>query len=225
MKCIEGIWLPDEDQHFEFHLCQGPRFQDAGTYQMRKITAALNIVPKNRRKLAIDVGAHVGLWSRVLASEFERVVAFEPMPHLRECFARNLEGRENVTLDERAVGAKAGRLHLGVVPDNSGNCRVIDSDPEAFKVRINVPVVDLDLCAIDDVSFIKIDVEGWEYAVVTGAEDTIRKHKPVIVVEQKPGHARRYGVADDAAVQELKKWGMEIVWIKAGDYCLRWPDA
>jgi FkbM family methyltransferase len=221
MKLVEGIWLPDGDTHFQAHLEQGPRFAEAGSYQMRKIEAALDSVHPKRRKLAVDVGGHVGLWSRVLAASFERVVAFEPMPHLATCFRRNLEACENVDLRECAVTDVAG-TSIDLVRDdaNSGNCRV--ALPGEFSMH-QVAAVRLDDCELDGVSFIKIDVEGWELAVVRGGEGLIKEFKPVMVVEQKKGHGVRYGLpTDDAAVRLLQSWGAKVQWIKAGDYCLSW---
>src|SRR5688572_32728595 len=88
MKKIKGIWLPDGDTHFAAHLEAGPEHDGAGTYQFAKIDMAMKMVPTERRGMALDIGGHVGLWSRVLASCFRGVIAFEPVPHLAECFRR-----------------------------------------------------------------------------------------------------------------------------------------
>jgi FkbM family methyltransferase len=229
MKQVNGIYLPDADTHFEHHLNQSPVFDGGGTYQYEKIQRALDCVPYGRRGLALDVGAHVGLWSRVLAAHFRQVIAFEPVPAHIECFKANTAKYENITLREIALGnyrAPAVPFHAEI--ENSGNCRVIAArDPEAaFHVPMDMldsiewPI--LDAGHAPEVSFIKLDVEGFELRVIEGGAHLIKRDKPVIVVEQKPGHAERYGMGQTAAVNMLRGWGMVVRWIKAGDYCLAW---
>lgn len=220
MKQVDGIWLPDDDEHFAEHLAKGPKYEGAGSYQMKKIEAALRVA--DRRGLAIDVGAHVGLWSRVLARNFQYVMAFEPVPHLARCFVKNLAGRQNVTLLENAVGSESGKLLIKYVAGNSGNSRVCCPGDDLMQLHINARAVTLDELRFESVDLIKIDVEGWELRVVEGARHLITRCRPVIVVEQKPGNAERYGVEQRAAVDLLQSWGASILWEKAGDVCLGW---
>lgn len=219
MKNVEGIWLPDRDDHFEFHLRQGEKFRGAGTYQMRKIKAAIDATFKDRRRLAVDVGAHVGLWTRVLCPSFSRVVAFEPVPDLLLCLAANLDGIDNVEIFDVALSSSVSALNMTAPGTNSGNWAVSSSVEAA---HIEVLAKTLDFYAFTGVDLVKIDVEGWEREVLLGGEETIRACKPVVVVEQKPGNAERYGVDQLAAVDLLKSWGAEVLWIKAGDYCMGW---
>jgi FkbM family methyltransferase len=220
VKNVQGIWLPDSDDHFEFHLRQGEKFRGAGTYQMRKIVAAIDATFKDRRRLAIDVGAHVGLWTRVLCPSFSRVVAFEPVPDLLLCLAANLEGINNIEVYDVALSSTSvSSLSMTAPGSNSGNWAVSCSVEEA---HIEVPARTLDSYGFTGVDLVKIDVEGWEREVLLGGEETIRSCKPVVVVEQKPGNAERYGVGQLAAVDLLKSWGAEVLWIKAGDYCMGW---
>lgn len=212
MKLAYGIALPDSDQHFTNHLANEVAANGAPGYQTKKWKAALPLVPRLRH--AIDVGAHVGLWSRQMAKAFESVSAFEPIPELTECFLENMKEFSNVRLYPVALGAAVGRVDIALPADNSGNGHVVPGN--SFELRM------LDEMKFDMVDFIKIDVEGGELDVVRGAEETIRKHRPVMVVEQKPDHGARFGNSDTAAVELLQSWGADIAWIKAGDYALVW---
>jgi FkbM family methyltransferase len=222
MKQVKGIWLPDSDTHFEAHLNKGPEFQGAGTYQLKKIEMALAQVKK--RDTAIDIGAHVGLWSRVLAPNFVRVIAFEPVREHINCFHKNLGHVPNVTLIPIALGNyTGGDILINPTPDNTGNAHV-DTNAKASGERAVIDRLDAIALVKDarSIDFIKIDVEGYELEVVKGAEQTIKKHKPVMVIEQKPGHGQRYGFGERAAVDLVLTWGAKIAWIKAGDCCLVW---
>lgn len=214
MKSICGIYLPDDDTHFAAHLENGPRFNGRGTYQLAKLERALTITPG--RRLVLDIGAHVGLWSRVLAGHFDCVVAFEPVPEHIACFRHNLADSPNVELHTIALGETAGMARIDPVADNSGNAHVTNAGV------IEVEVARLDAFAFTGVDLIKIDVEGFEDFVVRGGEETIRREKPVLVVEQKPGHAERYGLTRTAAVETLQSWGATVAWEMAGDYGMVW---
>ncbi len=80
----------------------------------------------------------------------------------------------------------------------------------------------LDSFDLTNVDFIKIDTEGYEYFVLKGAEKTIKRDHPVIVVEQKESTKDRYGLQFEQAVTLLKSWG--AVWRGAisGDHILHW---
>lgn len=218
MKQIEGWWLPDADTHFEGHLHAGPRIEGRATYQWRKIEAALAQISSSRRSVALDIGAHVGFWSVFLAESFNQVRAFEPSHVAFHCLLRNIEGIENIEPNCQAVSDKESVLALHTVDANSGNTRISEHN-HGNELCMAVTIDSLGLTACD---FIKIDVEGWESHVVVGGIETIRRFKPVIVVEQKPGHGGRYGVSDTAAADMLQSMGAKLLWLKAGDYCFGW---
>lgn len=211
MKQVEGWWLPDDDNHFEFHLKQGP-------YQGRKIEVAMALVADNRRGLALDIGAHVGFWTEPLAGVFGRVIAWEPVSELADCWRRNCEDLKNVECRQYAASSDSRVLDMVMVAGNSGNCHISAGAASSF----TVPSETIDSLALEHVDFIKIDVEGWELEVVRGAEETIKRCRPLIVVEQKLGNAERYGVDQHAAVDLLMSWGATTRWIKSGDHCVGW---
>jgi FkbM family methyltransferase len=211
MKQIRGIWFPDGDTHFQAQLAASPLVAGKGTYQFAKYQAALRHV--RRRDHAVDVGAHVGLWSRLMAMDFAKVTAFEPLAEHRECFARNLEGASNVNLHPFALSDRLERLSIHMPADNTGHAHVRKDGESVLAVPL-----DSQKCA--GIDLLKIDVEGFELQVVTGAEQTIRSHRPVIVIEQKPNNAERYGNGRLDAVRLLKSWGMKEAQVLKGDHIM-----
>lgn len=213
MQLVNGVYLPDGDTHFAEFFSRGSDRQ----YQGEKIAAGVRACKQDRRRLALDIGAHVGLWSRPLADAFDSLRAFEPVPEHCECWEANMRGVDNATLHPVALAKVSGSLAFEPAGANSGNWRVGDGTG-----RLQFQAFTLDEFGFQDVDFIKIDAEGYEYNILLGGEATIRKQRPVVVVEQKPGHGRRYGEGDRAAVQLLENWGAHVLWSKAGDYCLGW---
>lgn len=229
MKKIEGWNLPDSDIHFGEHLGKGARYRNRGTYQFKKIAAALNQMTRTgmANQVAIDVGAHVGFWSFVLADWFAHVVAFEPVPELVACFESNMDGLRNVTLRPVAVSHEPGELFMSAAHKNTGNCSIarFPADPTWTVQATTLDAECLGGGSLEGearVGFIKIDVEGWELEVVRGGEQLIRACRPFMVVEQKPGNAERYGFRQHEAVELLQSWGARVLWEKSGDFCLGW---
>ena len=81
-------------------------------------------------------------------------------------------------------------------------------------------MVTLDSLHLADVSIIKIDCEGFEMAVLRGAEETLARWKPVVVVEQKKGHAQKYGFGETDAVPYLESMGYRVAREMSGDYLM-----
>lgn len=210
---VHGIALPDGDTHFPPMLAKSPLFEGKPTYQLHKLVPAVEVCTGKTR--AVDVGAHVGLWTRVLARYFDEVIAFEPVPEHIECFRRNTDGLDNVKFYPWALGAKEETVAIKAPRDNSGNARVVRDTWSNANCRT------LDSLDLPPVDFMKVDVEGYELFVIQGARDLIRRDKPVIVCEQKPGNAERYGLGQADAVTLLCEWGYKVVWEKQGDYCLK----
>ena len=172
----------------------------------------------NNRTLALDIGANVGLWSRDFVQSFKRVIAFEPVALFRECLEHNVQGT-NFEVQPIALGDQDTQGTMIITEDNSGHSHL---DPATMGSG-NVKVVRLDTLNFDDVSYIKIDCEGYEYRILQGAEQTIRRCRPVIVIEQKPhdAYSKQYG--QFAAVALLQEWSMIKLDQVRDDWIMGWP--
>ena len=166
---------------------------------------------------AVDIGAHCGLWSRPLSKMFGRVTAFEPEPEHRACFFKNIGMGENVVLYDYALGDEDRFVTMKTGPNSSGDTIVEikhGDGPIAHMIKLD----SLDLPRID---FLKIDCEGFEYFILQGAEQTIKKWRPTIIVEQKPGKGKQFGLNDTAAVTLLESWGAKVVKEISGDFIMK----
>lgn len=216
MKSCGGVWLPDHETHMvEWMTHNNVKIDGKLTYQWGKLVAAMQEVRSFRT--AVDAGAHCGTWSMHMVNRFSRLVAFEPVLEHRECLLKNVNGSAgNVTLIACALGEKEGSIRMDVPPGSSGGTHVAgDGD---------IPLATLDSFKLTEVDFLKVDVEGFEYPLIKGAEQTIRRDRPVIVIEQKPkGLAERYGYKRMQAVELLQSWGATVKFEMSGDFCLTFP--
>lgn len=214
----QGIWLPDGETHLTGMLDRGPFIDGKGTYQYKKYQQVLAFTPD--RNTAIDVGAHVGLWSMHLAKHFAAVVAFEPVEAHRACFLKNLEGHPNlekVILHPFIAGDRETNVALRFNSTSSGDTWV---DPEAGPGPYMQVLIDS--FNVENVSLIKLDCEGYELFALKGAEETIKKWKPTVIVEQKPGRAEKFGLQRTQAVTYLEGLGMSRRLEMSGDFILGW---
>jgi len=206
MKQVNGVWLPDHEVHLYDYAGNGPPGE--WTYQKNKLDLAMPWVKK--RGVAVDVGGHCGIWARELCKLFEHVHSFEPVKDHRDCYALN-QRSTNWTLYPYALGERDGRVGYETRPGSSGDTWLVPG------VGVDVKTLDWFNLAPD---LLKIDCEGFELFVVKGGEKTLKQYKPVVIVEQKPGHGARYGLGDTDAVTWLESLGYKMhreIW---GDYIL-----
>ncbi len=211
---FQGIWLPDGEKHFpEWMAKNGEIVEGRGTYQLKKWRACLPWIKEWRT--AVDAGAHVGFWSIQMTKRFGRVKAYEPVATFRDCFYLNVSGLANVHLLPYALGAKTAKVGMHIVPEDSGGTYVHGSG--------TVPMYTLDGLMLEEVDFLKIDCEGYEAEVVKGGEETIKRWKPCIIVEQKPHKLLpNFGIKGTPAVDLLKSWGAVVRQEIGGDYICSW---
>jgi FkbM family methyltransferase len=214
MKKTGDWWFPEGETHL-IEWISNPKnklsLNGREAYQGKKQS---EVISKCKSfGTAVDIGGHVGLWSYNLSYSFNSVHAFEPVQAHRDCFTKNvLEHRGNVTLHACALGYKEGSIEIRTEVASSGDSRV--NGPG------DIPLKPLDSFKLKDVDLIKIDCEGYELFALMGAVKTIKKFKPVIIVEQKPGHAQRYGLGEKEAVSYLKGLGYHLIKEMAGDFIL-----
>lgn len=180
MKLQHGYWLPDSEQHFQ-------QFLAAGGYQTTHRQLGLDICSAviGKFRTAIDIGANIGLWARPLSDLFAKTICFEPMKSNFECLHKNME-EKTAELHNCALSDTTGKLTLHEPVDMS-NC----GSPSLLPLGEGDLLHQVDVHTLDDwqyaeVDFMKIDVQGWEMKVLTGARRTLLDNKVALVCENHP---------------------------------------
>ncbi len=204
MKLEEWITLPG-DKALRSALAKADSVDNPTVldYQKNKLNIALSYVKEFNT--AIDAGANYGIMSYNLSNKFLKVYAFEVETSVRECLRKNVEkfNLKNVVVCECGLSDKEESVSLNYLKNTfgtyvnrnkSGNfvCRTVDS----FN--------------LSNVSFIKMDCEGYEPFILAGAEITIKKYRPVIFMEEKNYSKRYYGTEGNLAVELLLSWGYKM---------------
>jgi FkbM family methyltransferase len=157
--------------------------------------------------LVLDIGANVGVYAVALASMGREVQihCFEPNPDMADRLERNVRlnrVHDSVHIHAAAVSDVAGRATFHLVRRGSGNQGLSALRKEALGRTPSEPM-DIDTITLDDtflaqeraVSAIKIDVQGSELDVLTGARRLIERDRPVVVFEHEDALHPDAGVA------------------------------
>ena len=136
------------------------------------------------QRTIIDVGANIGNHALFFANFlqfYEYIICFEPVPDNFDLLVRNLNGYKGVKLYNHALSDKTQIVRMSVNRGNMGASRV------AIDGELEIQAHSLDRLYYQNVSMIKIDVEEYEPEVLDGAQDTIARCHPLLVIEDWNG--------------------------------------
>lgn len=150
---------------------------------------------------ALDVGCSIGMYATEMARHAAKVMAFEANPRVAAFTAGVVP--HNVEVINAALSSAPGRATLRVPLNAKGGevseLATLHADVGLLSDTIANVVVEakrLDDFAITNCSFIKIDVEGHEEAVLAGAANLIATQRPILMVELdegiNPGTVQRF---------------------------------
>jgi FkbM family methyltransferase len=199
-----GLWVPQSDARVFERYAEFEGLPDLDVSKVAKCVAL-----SRRLGTALDVGAHVGAVSIYLSRKFQRVVALEAVPATFEFLRRNTAGIENISPLNIAAGPADGEVYLSHYPRH-GQLSHVASDADVPKTeRVGpIPARAIDSLQLPDLSFIKIDVEGYELPVLQGARRTLEQFRPLVLVEQNGNDELHFGRPRDEASAFLENLGM-----------------
>lgn len=155
----------------------------------------------------LDVGANIGSFSVWLARHGAwRVIAVEPVPETLLYLKANLDLNHDVCADcviPLEIAAYDDQVRMALVsfdPNNLGATPII---PLPSGLIQGDRLDHWQHCFGSRVSLIKIDVQGCDGRALMGLEETIERHRPVIVFEWEAGLASVHGLTLDAVFDWL----------------------
>lgn len=155
--------------------------------------------------IVFDVGAFIGDTALIFAQSRATVIAFEPQFDAFFCAKWNLSGYPNVTVINSPVGSSQ-RVMANQDP-MAGN---LGTRTVTAAANGTATAAALDSLALPAPTFIKIDVEGFEPAVINGAFRMLMTHRPVLLIEIYPELLARNAWTPADVTEPLKALGYRL---------------
>lgn len=156
-----------------------------------------------KEKVFLDIGAAIGTFSLIAAKLAKKVIAFEPLSFHYNRLKQNIELNkfDNIETYQFALGDSCRDVEI-CIPDsvNTGMSHIVSKTSENNLMKSNIQsikMITLDYFVkkynVDRIDLIKMDVEGFELNILEGADKTIKKFKPEIIMEVNSSHLNRFG--------------------------------
>ena len=151
---------------------------------------------------AIDVGANVGIYTRYLCRYFSSVVSVEPIPYLAERLEAS--GIGNCRVEQVALGDQSEIITMRVPVNAAGdempalstaskdNSLSFIASAGIIERKVQCRRLDEIAQICEKLAFVKIDVEGFEGAVLSGAAKVLTELRPIFQVEIGRAHNPNY---------------------------------
>jgi len=136
----------------------------------------------DRREVAVQAGGNCGVYAKQYSEKFQTVYTFEP-DHLNfHCLINNLSTNTNVYKIQAFLG-KGDELTAGIT-----NPADMQSEPNSGMFEITdmagtIPVLSIDGLGLRSCDLIHLDIEGNEPNALVGAEQTVKRFRPLICLE------------------------------------------
>ena len=137
---------------------------------------AKNITSKS--SICFDIGANVGLYTLLFARYSKNVYAFEPLPRNISYLYKTLEINriKNAIIVPCAVADKSGLFWFKEGLDNSTGKLSNEGHQPMTCISLDEFIMKSNVIP----NILKIDVEGAEFQVITGAKNLLLKYKPIL---------------------------------------------
>ena len=166
--------------------------------------------------ICIDLGSNIGYYAVLeskLVGEKGRVYAIEASPDNFNCLQKNakLQNFLNIEAYNFAGSDKNGKINF-ITKTISNWSRVLREGevPDSSEIITSVPAKTIDFFVqekmIKKLNFFRMDVEGYEYNVYKGMKESIKKFKPMLLIEF---HVKQLGDDLKKFLNELKNDGYE----------------
>lgn len=187
-------------------------------FERRELECVLSHLGKLTREdfVFMDIGGNCGLYSLNIARNFPKShsYCFEPVPTSRAILTANAMHNglsDQITVVGKALGDESKTVCITASYSAMDHLVVGKAAEELSPLVVEVPMITLDSFVIErmleQVDFIKCDVEGAELLVFTGAQEVLKLFHPPILLEIEPRHTKRFGYAPEDLDRFLRTFG------------------
>ena len=205
-----------------------PNFALYRKYRQALEVSKIELLPRNQvtsLRLVVDVGANLGTYCTAIAylTNADQIIAYEPIPEIYQQLKENTRNIHKIHCVESAIGAHVGKITLNIEKKHqlSSVMKISDEIKKDYKITeedtdcITVPIttLDKDLTEYDEISLLKVDVQGFEPAVFSGAREILKRTK--ILMTEVTYTPHYYGDSQFMSyldliisISDLRLWGV-----------------
>lgn len=189
----DGLWIPDSGE-----TCYRWTMIEIGIPKLLMDTLVELNRPVNN---VIHAGGNIGIYALEFAKRAKNVYVFEPANENFSTLSMNCASKDNIYLYKAALGNE--HKPINVINETD------DQQCGAWKVSNtlgSIPTLMIDDLALNEVSIIHLDIEGYELFALQGATETIKRCKPLIAVELL-SHSNQYNYSEDELIDYITTLG------------------
>jgi FkbM family methyltransferase len=161
----------------------------------------------------IDVGSNYG-WHSIKSSQICNLIySFEPQKYIHDIQMKNISENNitNIKLYNCGIGETNESKEMLPIDYNNPSINMGDLSVGVGGEKIEIKT--LDSFKFDRVDFIKIDVQGYEKFVLLGSEDTIKNHKPTIIIEMEDHQLKKFNYGVVELFELIRSFGYHIYFL------------
>jgi FkbM family methyltransferase len=170
------------------------------------------------KQTIIDVGANLGYYTLNFAKKNPdgNIIAFEPYHVNHNVLTENvsLNKFKNISCFQMGLGASNTTSHLSRINDrNLGMVQINNNQIHNNTNSINITTLDYFLTQenISQIDLIKVDIEGYEYEFLKGAEQTLKSFFPTLFIEICDKNLRKYNTTPNQVIDFLENLGYDYL--------------
>ncbi len=169
-----------------------------------------------RDKVFVDIGANLGYFSLLAAKAGAKAVyAFEPIPYTFEILQKNIVRNHCahcIRPFQCAIGNQNGTfsITMNLGPKNHADylCGA-ERHPWKARRKVQVPVLRMDEFVrqekIAEIGILKSDTEGYDFNVLLGAEETLRRFRPILILEVQDMYLQKFHSSEAQLLEKIKE--------------------
>jgi len=185
----------------------GYQLLNTSSFDQGEVDLVVNLLKTRKENfgdgvIAIDCGANIGVhtieWAQAMYGWGE-IIAFEAQERIYYALAGNIVINNcfNAKAIWAAIGAEEGEILVPLpnyfLPSSFGSLELRKKDSTEFIGQeidyskencVKTKMIAIDRLGLERLDFIKIDIEGMEMEALNGAEDSIKKFKPQLLIEK-----------------------------------------
>lgn len=147
--------------------------QDDWHYYQKKHTTV------DKGEILLDIGVAEGLFPLAVIANCEKIIMIEPSKVFVNALNKTFQPFKNkIVIHNLAVGNMDGEINFS---EDSLSGR-IDQQNDSSEVKIEIKRIDSIISEDDRITYLKADIEGFEFEMLKGAKNTIKRNKPKIAI-------------------------------------------